>query len=56
MKYNIREAADRLGVSTSTVYKWIAKDQFIGPHFDEKSQIEGKLLNKMSKEYVRNKP
>lgn len=56
MKYNVKEAAARLGVSTSTVYKWIEKEQFIGPFFDAKSQIDGKLLNKMAREYVRNKP
>jgi predicted site-specific integrase-resolvase len=56
MKYNVKEAAQRLGVSPRCVYSWMEKGQFIGPFFDSKSQIDGKVLNKMAKEYVRNKP
>lgn len=56
MKYNVREAAQRLGVTVQCVYKWMENGQFIGPFFDSKSQIEGKILNKMAKQYVRNKP
>ncbi len=54
MKYNVRETAARLGVTTQCVYKWIENGVFIGPHFDERKQIEGKLLREMAKGFKRN--
>lgn len=54
MVYNVREAAQRLGVTVQCVYKWIENGVFIGPHFNQHKHIEGKILNKMGKGFKKN--